>query len=68
MHPMKIRIEIPSIPLKEQTPTVKLLLGTIEQQQMAINQLVEEVTVLKEEVKRLKKHKGKPRINSEPDE
>jgi hypothetical protein len=38
MHPMKIRIEIPSIPLKEQTPTVKLLLGTIEQQQMAINQ------------------------------
>lgn len=59
---MKIRIGIPSIPLTEQTPTVRLLLGIIEQQQVAIIQLVEEVAVLKEEVKRLKKHKGKPRI------
>ena len=59
---MKIRIGIPSIPLTEQTPTVKLLLGIIEQQQVAITQLVEAVAVLKEEVKRLKKHKGKPRI------
>lgn len=41
---------------------MKLLLNIIEQQQMTINQLVEEVGVLKEEVKRLKNHKGKPRI------
>jgi len=59
---MKIRIGIPSIPLTEQTPTVKLLLNIIEQQQVMINHLTEEVAVLKEEVKRLKKHKGKPRI------
>jgi hypothetical protein len=46
----------------EQTPTVKLLLAILEQQQEIINQQAREIEILKEEVKRLKKHKGKPRI------
>lgn len=59
---MKIRIGIPQIPLMEQTPTVKLLLAILERQQEKIDQLTGEVEILKEEIKRLKKHKGKPRI------
>jgi len=59
---MKIRIGIPSIPLMDQTPTVRLLLSILEQQQEIINQQAAEIEILKEEIKRLKKHKGKPRI------
>jgi hypothetical protein len=59
---MKMRIGIPNIPLMEQTPTVKLLLTILEQQQEIINQQAEEIERLKEEMKRLKKHKGKPHI------
>lgn len=59
---MKIRIGIPNIPLTEQTPTIKLLLVILEQQQEIINQQAEEIEILKEEIKRLKNHKGKPNI------
>lgn len=34
----------------------------LEQHQAIINQQAEEISVLKDEIKRLKKHKGKPRI------
>jgi hypothetical protein len=59
---MKIRIGIPNIPLTEQTPTVKLLLILLEQQQIIINQQADEIEALKEDIKRLKNHKGKPDI------
>lgn len=53
---------IPEIPQSEQTPVVKLLLEIIARQQGMINDLVDEVESLKDEIKRLKKHKSKPRI------
>lgn len=59
---MKTRIGIPDISAMEQTPTVKTLLDVIDRQQGMINDLVTEIEVLKEEIKRLKNHKGKPRI------
>src|SRR5438128_7134444 len=59
---MKMQIGIPNIPLMEQTPTVRLLLNMLEQQQTFINQQSEEIAILKDEIKRLKKHKGKPPI------
>lgn len=59
---MKTRIGIPQIPLMEQTPTVKLLPAILEQQQEKIDRQSDEIEILKEEIKRLKKHKGNPRI------
>ena len=56
------QVTMPEIPQSEQTPTVKLLLDIIAQQQAMILRLSEEVVALKEELKRLKKHKDKPRI------
>lgn len=59
---MKKWIAIPQIPLMEQTPRDKLLLDVIDRQQGMIDDLVKDLEVLKEEIKRLKGHKGKPRI------
>jgi Transposase IS66 family len=59
---MKTRIDFPSIPLPEQTPAVSLLLRVLEKQQIIIHQQTEEIQILKEEIKRLKGHKGKPKI------
>lgn len=59
---MKKRIAIPDIPVKEQTPTIKQLIGVIDQQQGMINDLVADIEALKDEIKRLKNHKSKPRI------
>jgi len=59
---MKKWIGIPEIPQSEQTPVVKLLLEVIARQQGMINDLIEEIDNLKDEIKRLKKHKTKPRI------
>ena len=53
---------IPPIPLAEQTETVKLLLRIIEQQQAMLAKQEEEIELLKEEIKRLKGHKGKPKV------
>ena len=62
MYFMKIPYIIPPIPLAKQTDTVKLLLGLIERQQTMLIKQEEEIELLKEEIKRLKGHKGKPRI------
>jgi hypothetical protein len=59
---MKMSSTVPSIPLSEQTETVKLLLRIIEQQQVTLAKQEEEIELLKEEIKRLKGHKGKPKI------
>ena len=59
---MKMPYTIPIISLAEQTETVKLLLGIIEQQQIMLVKQEEEIKLLKEEIKRLKGHKGKPKI------
>ena len=59
---MKIPYTIPSIPLADETSTVKVLLGIIEQQQTMLVKQREEIDLLKEEIKRLKGHKGKPKI------
>ena len=59
---MKMPYTIPAIPLAEQTDTVKLLLGIIEQQQIMLAEQGEQIELLKEEIKRLKGHKGKPKI------
>src|SRR5476651_407131 len=59
---MKKWIGIPNIPLTEQTSATKLLLDVIDRQQGMINDLIADIDILKEEVKRLKGHKGKPKI------
>ena len=59
---MKIPSTIPASPLKEQTVTVKLLLGIVERQQVMLSEQGEQIELLKEEIKRLKGHKGKPKI------
>ena len=61
---MEKRTGIPEIPLENQTPTEKLLLDYIDRQQGMINDLIKDIEILKEEIKRLKGHKGKPRIKS----
>lgn len=58
----KIWIGLPDISLVEQTPTVKALLDVIDRQHGMINDLLADVGILKEEIKRLKNHEGKPRI------
>jgi hypothetical protein len=59
---MKKWIGIPDIPLAERTSREKSLLDIIDRQQGMINDLVTDIEVLKEGIKRLKNHKGKPRI------
>lgn len=61
---MKKKYNVPSIKIKERTETVKQLLEIIERQQNLLNQQSEEIEVLKEEIKRLKGHKGKPQIKA----
>jgi len=53
---------LPPIPAQEMTPTVKLLLAIIEQQQITIAQLTERVDQLETEVARLKHLPPRPRI------
>ncbi len=60
---MKTWIGIPTVPLMEQTATVKSLLDVIGRQQGMITDLVTDIEILKEEIKRLKGHKGKPRMS-----
>jgi hypothetical protein len=59
---MKKCIEVPYIPMMEQTAREKALLDVIDRQQGMIDDLVKELESLKEEIKRLKGHKGKPKI------
>ncbi len=61
---MRPRIEIPYIPIMEQTSREKALLDVIDRQQGMIDDLVKDLESLKEEIKRLKGHKSKPRIRS----
>jgi hypothetical protein len=60
---MKMQYKIPSIAEEDVTPTVKVLLEIIEHQQILINELREEIEILKEDIKRIKGHKGKPKIS-----
>jgi hypothetical protein len=53
---------LPPIPAQEMTPTVKLLLAIIEQQQVTIARLEERVDQLETEVARLKKLPPRPKI------
>jgi hypothetical protein len=53
---------LPPIPAQEMTPTVKLLLAIIEQQQGTIARLEERVDQLETEVARLKKLPPRPKI------
>ena len=53
---------LPPIPAEEMTPTVKLLLVIIEQQQGTITRLEERVDQLETEVARLKKLPPRPKI------
>ena len=55
-------IQLPEIPDAEQTFTTRLLIDIIDKQQLMLNEQGEEIAILKEEIKRLKKHKGKPKI------
>ena len=59
---MKKWIGIPNIPLTEQTSATKSLLDVIDRQQGMIDDLVSDIQVLKDEIKRLKGHKSKPKI------
>jgi hypothetical protein len=59
---MKKWIDVPYIPVMEQTPREKALLDVIDRQQGMIDDLVKDLESLKEEIKRLKGHKGKPKI------
>jgi len=54
----------PHIPEEEQTPTVRLLIAIIEQQQETILKQQAEIDALKAEVARLKKLPKKPKIKS----
>ncbi len=53
---------LPPIPPEEQTPTVRLLLAIIEQQQLTIAKLEARVALLEAEVARLKKLPPRPNI------
>ena len=55
-------LTLPPIPPEEQTPTVRLLLAIIEQQQLTIAKLEARVGLLEAEVARLKKLPPRPTI------
>ena len=57
---------LPLIPAHEMTPTVKLLLAIIEQQQVTINRLEQRVGQLETEVARLKLCPRDPRSSPAP--
>ncbi len=56
------RLTLPPIPPEEQTPTVRLLLAIIEQQQLTIAKLEARIGLLESEVARLKKLPPRPHI------
>lgn len=56
------RISLPDIPEEQRTPLVNMLLKIIDQQQHQIQFLSGRVNSLEAEIKRLKKHKQKPKI------
>ena len=56
------KVVLPTIPLAEQTPTVRLLLTIIEQLQQNLQQQQERIEALETEVARLKKLPKKPKI------
>ena len=53
---------LPHIPAEEQTPTVRLLMGIIEQQHETIEKQQAQIEALTAEVARLKKLPKKPKI------
>ena len=59
---MKLNIPIPDIPESEKTPLVLTLLAIIEHQANIIDQLTEEIQLLKDEIARLKGQNPKPKI------
>ena len=59
---MKLKIPIPEIPESEKTPLVLTLLTIIEHQANIIDQLNEEVQLLKDEIARLEGQNPKPKI------
>jgi hypothetical protein len=59
---MKKWIDVPYIPVMEQTQREKALLDVIDRQQGMIDDLVKDLEILKDEIKRLKGHKSKPKI------
>lgn len=56
------KINLPDIPEKDRTPVINMLLKIIEQQQIQIEKQTTDIASLKSEIKRLKKHKNKPKI------
>ena len=59
---MKLKIPLPDISESEKTPLVLSLLAIIEHQANIIDQLNEEIQLLKDEIARLKGQKPKPKI------
>jgi hypothetical protein len=59
---MKFKINLPEIAEVEKTPLVSQLLIVIEQQMNMINQLNEQIQLLKDEIARLKKQPPRPQI------
>src|SRR3990167_6961215 len=59
---MTTRICLPEIPEEDRSPVINMLLKVIEEQQLAIQKLESKISSLEDEIKRLKKHKGKPNI------
>lgn len=56
------KINFPNIPEQDRSPVINMLLKVREHQQLTIEKLESEVSNLKDEIKRLKKHKEKPKI------
>lgn len=59
---MKRIIQLPEIPEEHRTPVITMLLKVIEQQHVTIQEFESEIVSLKEEIKRLKNHKQRPKI------
>jgi hypothetical protein len=59
---LKLKIPLPDIPESEKTPLVLTLLAIIEHQASIIDQLNEEIQLLKDEIARLKGQNPKPKI------
>ena len=59
---MAKEIELPDIPEHEQTPVVKALLGIIEQLAVKVQRQEEEIQQLKDEVAILKGEKKRPKF------